>query len=364
MKITNLEAIPVTVPFSHGGPPTGFGGVDWTALSFLLVKVQTDAGITGYGEAFGYNVIPATRAALETLVKPQVIGRDPTRISTLMHELSVNLHIFGRYGVTMFALSGLDIALWDIAGKIAGRPLHALLGGAARTELPAYASLLKYTDPAVVGRLTREAIDKGYGFIKLHENTVAPVEAARDAAGDDVPIMLDVNCVWSPKQAADMAAALRACDLHWLEEPIWPPENFRALAELRKWSGTRIASGENACTAWQFREMLAQGAVDYAQPSVTKVGGVTEFVKVAEMAEVENVTLAPHSPYFGPGFLASLHLIAANRSIESVERFYVDFEETMYGDAVEPVAGSIKLPDGPGLGMDPDPYFVAKYRTG
>lgn len=189
MKITNLEAIPVSVPFTHGGPATGFGGVDWTELTFLLVKVQTDQGVTGYGEAFGYNVIPATKVALETLIKPQVIGRDPREIGPLMDELALKLHIFGRYGVTMFALSGLDIALWDIAGKIAGVPLATLLGGIERTQIPTYASLLKYADDDVVARLTGEAIDKGYGSIKLHENTVSPVVAAREAAGPNVPII-------------------------------------------------------------------------------------------------------------------------------------------------------------------------------
>jgi len=363
MKITNIEAIPVTIPFSHGGPPTGFGGTEWTTLSFLIVKVDTDEGITGYGEAFGYNVIPATKTAIDTLVAPQAVGRDATQISALMDDLFMNFHIFGRYGVTVFALSGLDIALWDIAGKAAGMPLHRLLGGARRDKVKAYASLLKYDDPEVVARLTREALDKGYEFIKLHEMTHAPVEAARAAAGDDVPIMVDVNCAWSPKQAAAMAERLAPLELHWLEEPIWPPENFAALAALRADRGIPLASGENACTAWQFAAMFEAEAVDYAQPSVTKVGGITEFRKVAALAETANVTLAPHSPYFGPGLLATLHLIAASRDIETIERFYVDLGANMYGDAVDAVGGEIPVPQGPGLGLDPDPDFIAKYRT-
>ncbi len=243
MKITAIEAIPVTIPFSHGGPPTGFGGTEWTTLPYLIVKVDTDEGLTGYGEAFGYNVIPATKTAIDTLVAPQAVGRDATQISALMDELFLKFHIFGRYGVTVFALSGLDIALWDIAGKAAGLPLHRLIGGARRDRVKAYASLLKYDDPAVVGRLTREALDTGYQFIKLHETTHAPVEAARAAAGDGVPIMVDVNCAWSPRQAAAMAERLAPLDLHWLEEPIWPPENFAALAELRADWGIPLASG-------------------------------------------------------------------------------------------------------------------------
>lgn len=362
MKITAVEAIPVKLPFTHGGPPTGFGGTEWTDLSYLLVKVETDAGITGFGEAFGYNIIPATKTAIETLVAPQVIGRDATRISALMDELFVNFHIFGRYGVTVFALSGLDIALWDIAGKAAGLPLHRLLGGARSTELKAYASLLKYKDPEIVAGLAGKARDEGYEYIKLHETTVPPVAAARDALGPDVPIMLDVNCAWSPKEADEMAAALSPSNLHWLEEPIWPPENYAALANLRAHHGVRVASGENACTAWQFAEMVRAGAVDYAQPSVTKVGGISEFRKVATLAATANVNLAPHSPYFGPGFLATLHLIATTPGIEAIERFYVDLGANLYGTAYDPVDGRIAVPDGPGLGMDPDPDVIENYR--
>ncbi|MDP6352815.1 MAG: mandelate racemase/muconate lactonizing enzyme family protein [Alphaproteobacteria bacterium] len=364
MKITSVEAIPLALPFTHDGPPTGFGGTEWTTLGVLIVKVETDEGITGYGEAFGYNAIPATKAAIETLVAPQVIGRDPTRISGLMDELALKLHIFGRYGITMFALSGLDIALWDIAGKAAGLPLHRLLGGAGRDRIEAYASLFKYDDAEVVARLSKAAVAAGYRYVKLHETTAAPVAAARRAVGQDVAIMLDVNCAWSPKEAARMAEILAPESLHWLEEPLWPPENCEALADLRMDSGTPIASGENACTAWQFAQMFDAGAVDYAQPSVTKVGGVTEFRKVMALAETANVTLAPHSPYFGPGFLASLHLIAASRDVECIERFHVTLEASLFGEAIEPVAAHIAVPQGPGLGLDPDPEVIAKCRVG
>jgi L-alanine-DL-glutamate epimerase-like enolase superfamily enzyme len=363
MKITSVEAIPVALPFHHGGPPTGFGGETWTTLDYLLIKVETDAGLTGWGEAFGYNCIPATKTAVETLIAPQVMGRDATAIGPLMDELQLKLHLFGRYGITMFALSGLDIALWDLAGKAAGLPLHRLLGGAGRESVPAYASLLKYGDAHLVARLTAEALETGYRFIKLHEATVEPVSAARAAAGDDIPIMLDVNCIWSPKEAARMADALADQQLHWLEEPLWPPENVDALADLRLAADTPIASGENACTAWQFAAMFEAEAVDYAQPSVTKVGGITEFRKVQTLAELANVSVAPHSPYFGPGFLATLHLVACDLGIESIERFYVTLDESLYGRALDPVGGNISVPRGPGLGLDPDPAVIERLRT-
>ena len=363
MKITNIEAIPIPIPFTQGGNSTNFIAGEGNELGHLLIKVETDSGITGYGEAFGFNAIHTTKTAIDTLIAPMAIGCDPLQIEALMKELSVKTHILGRYGVTMFALSGLDIALWDIAGKAAGVPLHQMLGGAQRHKIPAYASLLKYGDPDVCARLTDEALTQGYGLIKLHENTVAPVVAAREAAGEDVPITLDVNCSWSPQEANEMARKLAPCNLHWLEEPIWPPENFEALYELRNLHGIPIAAGENACTAWQFSQMFKAGAVDYAQPSVTKVGGITEMMKVVTLAEIENVNLQPHSPYFGPGFLATLHVLAASSGTQSIERFYVTLDADMYEKALDPIDGLIHVPDGPGLGIDPDPAFIKKYRT-
>ena len=362
MKITSVEAIPLRYPFRHGGPPSGWGGGAWTEMRTLLVRVETDSGLTGWGEAFGYNAIPATRAALETMVAPLAVGRDATAIAPLMRDLQRDLHIFGRYGVTIFALSGLDIALWDIAGKAAGAPLSRLAGGAARESVPAYASLLKYGDPALVARLTGEALEAGYESIKLHESTVAPVAAARKTAGEDVPVMLDVNCVWSPKEARRMAEDMDEYALHWLEEPLWPPENFEALAELRASCATPVASGENACTSWQFAAALDAGAVDYAQPSVTKAGGVSEFLKIAALAAHANVSLAPHSPYFGPGLLATLQLLAADDSVEAIERFYIALDNDLYGGALTPENGAIAVPDGPGLGLEPDPAFIGKWR--
>ena len=154
-------------------------------------------------------------------------------------------------------------------------------------------------------------VAEGYRHVKLHETAEREVRAARETAGEGFPLMLDTNCPWTAEEARRMAARLAPYDLHWLEEPIFPPDDAVALARLRRETGVPLASGENACTAVQFRDLLAAGAVDYVQPSVTKVGGVTEFVQAAALAAAANVPVMPHSPYFGPGFLATLHLLAA-----------------------------------------------------
>ncbi len=363
MKIARVEAIPLTIPFSPGGAQAGWEGQAWQGLDVVLIRLETADGLVGWGEAFSYNCRRAVTAAFEDMVAPVVRGREVTDIAGLMAELQQALHIFGRYGITMFALSGLDIALWDLAAKAAGQPLGQFLGGAGAREIPGYASLFRYGEPEVVAERTRAALAEGYRHIKLHEIREPEVAAGREAAGPGVPIMVDANCPWSPAEAREMALRLKRYDIHWLEEPIFPPENFRALARLRAETGVPLAAGENACTAFQFQEMFAAGAVDFAQPSVTKVGGVTEFRKVAALARSHGVALMPHAPYFGPGFLATLQLMAALPDSGLAEWFYLEREACLFGNAIAPRGGVFRVPQGPGLGAEPDPNVIKDYRT-
>ncbi len=363
MKIAKLEAVALSIPFSHGGAPAGWGGRAWTALDMVLLRVETDDGIVGWGDAFSYNCRAPVQAVVETMLAPIVVGREATQIPQLMHQLQRELHLFGRYGLTLFALSGLDIALWDIAGKSAGLPLHRLLGGAHRPRIPGYASLFKYRDPELVAERSRAALAEGYRHIKLHETEEPEVAAARAAVGPEVAIMLDTNCPWTPVEARERARRLKAYELYWLEEPIFPPENFEALARLQRQAGIPIAAGENASTAFEFQKMFAAEAVTYAQPSVTKVGGITEFLKIAALAEAGNVTIMPHSPYFGPGWLATLHLLSALPNTGLAERFYLSLEASPMGGTIDPVEGHFPVPEGPGLGVDPDPDVIKSYAV-
>ena len=360
-KISNVSTVSVEIPYEHGGPKAGWGGQAWNKLSILMVKVETEDGYTGWGEGFSYNCRPAVKAAIEHMVAPVVVGLDSGDIAGISRDMQQKLHLFGRYGITIFALSALDIALWDIAGKRAGLPLNRLLGGAARTRVPGYASLLKYRDQDLVAQNVSKARGEGYDAIKIHETDVAEVAAARAAAGEGIPLMVDTNCPWTPEQARIMAERLLPYDLHSLEEPIFPPEDFDALACLGAESGIPIAAGENACTAFEFKKMFDAGAVKYAQPSVTKVGGITEMQKIAALAEAMGVALMPHSPYFGPGFLATNQFAAAQPVEIFLERFYCDLEASLYGELVDTVDGAFVVPDGPGLGCEPDPDVLREY---
>jgi D-galactarolactone cycloisomerase len=364
VKITSVDSLVLNLPMLIDGATPMLGGRARTSIDMLLVRVETDAGITGWGEAFGHRIFPATRAAIDTLLGPMCVGRDASAIAALSDDLQRVLHGVGRGGPTRYALSGIDIALWDIAGKAAGLPLYRLLGGAARADLPAYASLLRYGTAAAVAHYTEQALARGYRHVKLHEITEPEVCAAREVAGPEVPIMVDTNCPWTVSEAVAMARRLAPLDLRWLEEPVWPPENLGGLAEVRARGGVATAAGENYDTVWEFRRAFEAGALDYAQPSVTKIGGVSELRKVVALADTFGVPVVPHSAYFGPGLLASIHCIAAMPRETLVERFYCDFADNPLGEAIHPRQGRIAVPQGPGLGVDPDPKVIERLRPG
>jgi D-galactarolactone cycloisomerase len=361
MKITAISTYLIGIPFETGAPTAKLAGQTWSRMAILMVRVDTDEGVSGWGEGFGHAVAPATKRALDTLIAPPFIGRDPRDIERLMAEMFQKLHLFGRNGPVTYGLSAIDIALWDIAGKVAGVPLHRLLGG-GRRELTAYASLLRYEKPDIVARIAEQAVSKGYRFIKLHEVELAPVQAAREAIGRDVALMCDTNCPWPVERAIEMARAFEPLKLHWLEEPVWPPENHRGLARVRA-AGTPIAAGENAAGLAEFRSMFDVGAIDIAQPSVTKIGGISRMRDVISLAGEFGVRVVPHCAYFGPGYLASLHLVALLAPNTPFERLYVEFEARPFGAWLSARSGTVAVPNAPGLGCDPDMALLERYAS-
>ncbi len=197
MLITNVRAHHVRIPYDAGVASFKQGASAIAALDIVLVEVSTDAGITGWGDAFAYVSPRTTCTAIDEMIAPQARGQavpDAAGIPAFMEQIQRNLHLFGRYGITMFAISGLDIALWDIAAKAKGLPLHRLIGETKRARIPAYASLLRIGTPELIAGECETARRLGYGAIKLHETTAPAVFAAREAIGSGVPLMVDMNC--------------------------------------------------------------------------------------------------------------------------------------------------------------------------
>ncbi len=366
MLITDIRAHYLRIPYDAGPAAFRHGAAATSALDMVVVEVSTDTGLRGWGDAFAYFSPRTTCSAIEEMVAPQVKGKtvpDASEIPAFIEQIQRNLHLFGRYGITMFAISGLDIALWDLAARVKGVPLHQLLGQAKRTKIPAYASLLRIGKPDAVAGECERALRLGYSAIKLHEITLPPVFAARKAIGSSTPLMVDMNCPLDGPAAIAFAKDCREAHPMFLEEPVWPPEDFATLAEVRSKGGLDIAAGENACTVYQFRQMMEAGAVSHAQPSVIKVGGITEFLKVAATADALGVKIIPHSPYFGPGYLATLQLMSL-RDAGYIEVFFMKRAACLWRGRVDADAsGHIEVPQGAGLGFEPDPAVMEQYRV-
>jgi L-alanine-DL-glutamate epimerase-like enolase superfamily enzyme len=363
MIIARIETFPLRIPFKPGtkSAASAWGPKDLPAADSLLVKVTTDQAVEGWGEAFGFVAAPVTQRAIDELIAPMCIGQDATGIAPLMRAVQEKLHVFGRGGPLTHALSAVDIALWDIAGKAANAPLHRLLGGGG-ADLPCYASLDAYADASLVRADVRQAVDAGFRSLKLHEKELPVIRAAREEAGPDVELMLDVNCAWTMNQARARAEELGEVRLKWLEEPLWPPENYAGLARLRQTCGIPIAAGENVPTLMDFGRLMSAGAVDFVQPSPAKMGGVTELCKVFPVAAIRNVAVMLHTFYDGPGLLAAIHVTAALGTADSmIEWRYFDLEAQIYGDALVTKHGRVAVPQGPGLGIDPDPEVIRTY---
>jgi L-alanine-DL-glutamate epimerase-like enolase superfamily enzyme len=355
MQITRLDSRIQRSAFTYGaGTQAGGGNLRLRSMDTLLVRLETEDGLQGWGEGFGFTLVETTRDALHRLVAPACLGQDARDIPALMRLLHRRFHNFGRNGPVTFALSAIDIALWDLAAKRAGQPLHRLLGSAARQRVPAYASLLRYDVAEDVARNTAEAVRRGYRQIKLHEVDLACIRAARAAAPPEVPLMLDINCAWdSVDQALGFCHAVAGMNIRWVEEPTWPPEDFAAIAAVRRAAGCGISAGENLGGPADFARLFAAGAVDVAQPSITKHGGVSALLAVAALARQAGIAVVPHCPYFGPGLLATLHWLAAAEVEEPLEIYFADLATPPFGEALAVRDGCVAVPAGPGLGLDP-----------
>jgi len=336
---------------------------------WVFVRLETDEGLVGYGECQGDKPLLAAEAVRS--YEHALLGEDPRRV--VHHWQSMYRGAFWRGGpILTAALSGLEMALWDLLGKSLGVPVYQLLGGAVRDRIRVYARPYG-ASPEELAKSAREVVAQGYTALKfcpldrLHlldsctviDRAVRQVEAVRDAVGFGVDLMLDFHGLPSPAVAALLEEALRPCRPLFIEEPILP-ENPAALAQLAPQFKTPIATGERLYTRWGFRELLEKGAVAVIQPDPCVCGGIFETRQIAGMAETYYVALAPHNAS-GPVNLAAALQVAACTPNFLIQEFIGEAALGQGGYLVEPFrveAGYLPLPKGPGLGVELDEAFL------
>lgn len=357
MKITDIKAIPLFIPLKET-PPVSVNGKQ--SASHLLVKVFTDEGVTGYGEVFTRLNSRTIATFIEEGLKRHLLGENPMHVERLWDLMYGITFRWGRKGITLHAISGVEIALWDIIGKWRNLPVYEMIGGLCRDKIKAYASLQRYQKPEDVATIALRCAEQGYTAIKLHQRDMESVKAVRQAVGSDIVLMVDVNGAWTPRQAVERVKELEQYGVLWLEEPVSPMDDYDGLAYVKDKSNILIAAGENEYTHYGFREMIVKRAVDIIQPDVIKSGGILECRKIFALAEAWNLQIATHSFYFGPGVAATLHLSLSNMRSEYIEINALPLEASFIQPSLRPEKGYFTAPDKPGLGVEIDEDVVKR----
>ena len=345
----------------------------------LLIRIHTDAGITGIGEVDSLPSVikaivdaPASHAIASGL-RELLVGENPLETDRLWEKMYRGSIYYGRRGPAIHAMSGIDIALWDIKGKALGQPIYRLLGGPHRTTVRAYASTLMPDTPEETTEVVEALVGRGFTAIKLGwgplgrdaELDETLVCAARQAAGEATELMFDIGLGWTDAdRAIEMVRRLRPYRPYWIEEPLMP-DDLAGYAKLADTVETRVAAGEEEATRWGFEQLMTHGRVDVIQPDVTRAGGISECIRIAHMADLRGVAMVPHSWSTGIIKAASLHVLAA---VPNATFFEYCVQETGLNQALTTERfplhdGMVQVPDGPGLGIDIDEDVMQRYSV-
>ncbi len=332
-------------------------------IGFTVVRVTTDQGLEGIGLTYHEVGGEATRELIRRDIAPRLAGRDPVETDALWHELFHYLRGVGRKGLTFAALSAVDIALWDLKGRILGLPLVHLLGG-NRREVPVYCSggWTSYPDETLVEEM-RSMVARGYRHIKLKvgveggrdiRRDAERIRKVREAVGPDIRILVDANNAFDAATAVQLANRIRDYDILLFEEPVLA-DDIPGLSRFRRGTDIPLATGEHEYTKYGVRDLILAEAADYVQADIARAGGFTEMLKIAALTQAWNLQFAPHAMEH-----MHLHLVAALPNAPFLERLLM-FEEVtrrLFKDAPEPVDGMMAVPDSPGLGLTLDMDFI------
>jgi len=387
MRISNVRVLLLSAAIPPERRWTSDFGTN-TKQDVAIVVVETDGGLTGYGEAKGTPVV--MKVLVEDVVGPQLLGEDPTRVEFLWEKmysasrLGLALqhgrpyHRAGSRGETIHAISGVDVALWDIFGKSLGVPIYRLLGGGVRHRLPAYASGGWAPPEGTVD----EVLDyraKGFRGVKIRvggldeprfpERSLERLRLARQALGPDVRLMMDAHGALTVDRAVRLGQAAAELDLAWFEEPVLADDDLPGLVEVRRRVPMPVSTGESETTRFAFRDIVDHRAADILQPDVAVVGDLTEARRVAALAHAHGLPVAPH--VWGSALLwaASLQLAAATPNcvvFEFCQAYYPLLYDLLTTSVAVDPDGFVSVPDGPGLGVElqPEAELLRKYPFG
>ena len=381
MKITDIAIHVLKSPLAE---PFAFSQGWVRQRSATLVEVVTDEGVSGWGEAFAQGLEPPEIAAtvIDKALRPLVTGGDPLDTEVLWHRMYHMTRDYGRKGSVVAAISAIDIALWDIAGKVHGLPVYKLLGGAFRTRVQPYATgFYRIRGQGEAERLAEEALrhfEAGFSLMKVKlgygiEDDIACMrEIGRAIEGKPITLMVDTNHAYGRAEALRLGRALEGYALRWYEEPV-APEDIQGYVEMRAKLSMPIAGGENEHTLFGFRELLGAGAVDIAQPDIGSCGGISAARHIMALAQSHGVQVNPHVWGSAVAQAASLQVIAAvpvahhslypQEPVLEYDRSSHPFRRELIREPIEQVDGWVQIPDKPGLGIEIDRATIERYRA-
>lgn len=359
--------------------PFAYARAWYAARTAMLVEIETDTGLVGWGECYGPARI--TQAVVQTIA-PALIGQDPLRTEAIWQDTYARLRDHGQKGAVIQGMSGIDIALWDIKGRHFGVPVHVLLGGALRDEVAAYATGLyrrRQGDP--LAYLAEEAAGyaaEGFHAVKLKVGfgiaaDAAAARAVREAIGPEVALMIDANHAYDAVAAIRLGRQVAPLDIAWFEEPV-PPEDIDGYRAVRSALDIPVAGGECEFTRFGFRPLLTAHALDIAQPDLCAAGGFSECKKIADMAACFGVRCNPHVWGTGIGLAASLHLLAVvpphtppslapSEPVLEFDRTEHPLRQAVLTQPIEHAGGVVRVPQGPGLGIEVDRAALARFAA-
>jgi D-galactarolactone cycloisomerase len=372
VRIEHIESIVVKAPVP--------GIETWQAASFAvpfrwaestLVKVTTDAGAVGWGEVHAPVAPEVSKSIVDVLIAPALVGADPLDTAPLWDRMYALMRPRGHaLGFMLEAMSGVDIALFDVAGQALGVPCYRLLGGLQQARVRTYASVLQWLEPRQLAEVAARRRDDGFTALKLKVGQDGAtdrrkLEAARGAVGRDMDLMADANCRYTVAEAVAMARVLEEHGCVWFEEPL-PPEDVSGYRELRGKVDVAIAGGECECTHYRFGELLAQRTFDVIQPDICRAGGLTACHRIGVLASAHNVRVAPHvSIGSAIHIVASLHWAASERQafIHEFPVFANPLVDDLLAEPLDWREGYLHVSERPGLGLTVREDVIERYRV-